>query len=157
MIMKKLILLFPVSILMLVLSSCLKDTSCTPKTAASEKSTMLSYATASGITATEHSSGLMYEIIAAGAGQTPTLTSTVSVRYTGKLLNGTIFDSVTGTPISFQLGQVIAGWQLGLPLIQEGGTIKLIIPSSLAYGCSSVGSIPANSILFFEVQLVDVQ
>ncbi|MBN8689063.1 MAG: FKBP-type peptidyl-prolyl cis-trans isomerase [Chitinophagales bacterium] len=155
--MKKLIFLFSVSFLMLVLSSCLKDTSCTPKTAASEKTTMLNYASANGITPTEHSSGLMYEVIAQGAGQTATLTSTVTVRYTGKLLNGTIFDSVTGTPISFPLGQVIAGWQLGIPLIQEGGTIKLIIPSSLAYGCSAVGSIPANSVLFFEVQLVDVQ
>ena len=71
-------------------------------------------------------------------------------------MNGTIFDSNTGAPIQFILGQVIPGWQLGLPLIQKGGVIRLIIPSSLAYGCTGSGSIPGDSVLYFEVELVDV-
>ena len=118
---------------------------------------MTNYATANGLTVTEHSSGFQYQIISAGAGQTPSLTSTVSVRYTGKLMDGTVFDSVTGTPISFSLGQVIPGWQLAVPLIQEGGLIRIILPSSLAYGCTGSGAIPPDAVLFFEIQLVDVQ
>ncbi len=119
--------------------------------------TMLNFASTNGITTTEHSSGMLYEIVSAGSGQTPTLSSNVSVRYTGKLMNGTVFESRTGTPISFNLGGVIPGWQLGLPLIQEAGLIRLIIPSSLAYGCVGNEVIPANSVLYYEVQLVDVQ
>jgi len=51
---------------------------------------------------------------------------------------------------------LIAGWQIGLPLIHKGGEIKLIVPSSLAYGCGN-GPLPANSILYFDIHLVDVQ
>jgi FKBP-type peptidyl-prolyl cis-trans isomerase FkpA len=94
----------------------------------------------------------------AGAGATPTATSTVTVRYTGKFMDGRVFDSnATGSPISFGLNQVIQGWQLGLPLIKKDGLIKLIIPSSLAYGCAGYGSIPGDAVLYFEVQLIDVQ
>lgn len=118
---------------------------------------MGNYATANGLTVTDHSSGIQYQVISAGAGQTPTLSSTVSVRYTGKLMDGTVFDSATGTPVTFPLNQVIPGWQLALPLIAEGGLIRVIIPSSLAYGCAGYGSIPPNAVLFFEIQLVDVQ
>jgi FKBP-type peptidyl-prolyl cis-trans isomerase FkpA len=140
----------------LVLSSCLKDNSCTSKSVDSEKAAILAYASANSIVATAHPSGFYYEIINAGSGPTPNVNSTVSARYTGKLLNGTVFDSQTVNPISFVLGNTIAGWQLGLPLIQKGGTIKLIIPSSLAYGCTGRGTIPADAILYFEVNLVDV-
>ena len=136
--------------------SCNKDTSCTPKTVASEVATMQSFATTNGLTVQTHSSGLLYQIVNPGSGLTPTLTSRVSVRYTGKLMNGTIFDSNTGVPVQFLLNQVIAGWQLGLPLIKKGGTIRLIIPSSLAYGCNATGPIPGDSVLYFEIELVDV-
>jgi FKBP-type peptidyl-prolyl cis-trans isomerase FkpA len=119
---------------------------------------MLSYANANGITPTTHSSGMLYQIVNAGAGATPTATSTVTVRYTGKFMDGRVFDSnATGSPISFGLNQVIQGWQLGLPLIKKDGLIKLIIPSSLAYGCAGYGSIPGDAVLYFEVQLIDVQ
>lgn len=141
-----------------LLTGCLKDESCQPKTVQSETATMLGYANANGITPTTHSSGMLYQIVSAGAGATPTATSTVTVRYTGKLMNGTIFDSnATGSPISFGLNQVIKGWQLGLPLIKKDGVIKLIIPSSLAYGCTGYGSIPGDAVLYFEIQLIDVQ
>jgi len=143
---------------LVVLTGCLKDDSCQPKTVQSETATMLNYANANGITPTTHSSGMLYQIVSAGAGATPTATSTVTVRYTGKLMNGTIFDSnATGSPISFGLNQVIKGWQLGLPLIKKDGVIKLIIPSSLAYGCTGYGSIPGDAVLYFEIQLIDVQ
>lgn len=96
--MKNFIVSVIVSLLILPGTGCLKDNSCNPKTVASERTTMTNFATANGLTVTEHSSGFQYQIISAGAGQTPTLSSTVSVRYTGKLMDGTIFDSATGTP-----------------------------------------------------------
>lgn len=138
-------------------SGCLKDNSCNAKTVESEQATIVNYALANGITATAHSSGLHYEVVTAGTGPAPTINSTVSVRYVGKLLNGTVFDTQAGTPVTFPVNQVIPGWQLGLPLVQEGGTIKLIVPSSLAYGCTGYGAIPADAILYFEIDLVDVQ
>lgn len=140
----------------MVWTGCGKETACTPKTVASEVATMQNFATTNGLTVQTHSSGMLYQIVNPGSGLTPALTSRVSVRYTGKLMNGTIFDSNTGVPVQFLLGQVIAGWQLGLPLIKKGGVIRLIIPSSLAYGCNAAGSIPGDSVLYFEVELVDV-
>lgn len=146
------------SLLMLVFTqpSCIKDTSCSSKTVASERSTMLSFAADNGLTVTEHSSGLMYQIVNPGGGQRPTIYNTVSCTYTGSLLNGTVFDSQTTTPVTFPLNGVIAGWQIGIPLISTGGTIRLIIPSSLAYGCKGYGSIGPDEILYFEVHLNNV-
>ena len=155
--MKKIALFLSVSFILLLNSGCLKDDSCNAKTVESEQAAIVNYALANGMTTTAHSSGLHYQVINAGSGPAPTINSTVSVRYTGKLLSGTIFDSQTGTPITFLLTQVIQGWQIGMPLIQEGGTIKLILPSSLAYGCTGYGSIPPDAILYFEIELVDVQ
>ena len=137
--------------------NCLKDNSCNAKSPQSEQAAIVAYAAANSINATAHSSGLYYEVINAGSGATPNGLSTVSVRYVGKLTNGTVFDSQTGTPVTFPLSQVIPGWQVGLPLIQKGGTIKLILPSSMAYGCVGAGSIPPDSILYFEINLIDVQ
>ena len=154
--MKKTFLIFCFSYLLLLCSSCLKgDEGCVPKTVQSEEGQMQAYASSNGITPTVHTSGLYYQIINAGTGAPPTLTSNVSVKYTGKLTNGTIFGQ-SSTPLTLSLSTVIAGWQIGIPLIGEGGVIKLIIPSSLAYGCVANGSIPANSVLFFEVELVDI-
>ena len=142
---------------LVMVSSCNKSKGCVPKTVASELATMQAYATANGMTVQTHPSGMLYQIVSPGNGPVPTLSSTVSVKYTGKLMNGTIFDSRTSSPISFGLSQVIQGWQLGVPLIQKGGTIRLIVPSSLAYGCSAAGTVPADAVLFFEIQLLDVQ
>lgn len=141
----------------LLLTGCLKDSSCKAKTVESEEAQMQSYAASIGMTATRHSTGVYYQILNQGSGPAPTFSSILSVRYTGKLLSAAIFDSQTTNPVSFQLGQVIVGWQIGLSLIQKGGVIRLIIPSSLAYGCRANGTIPANSILYFDVELVDVQ
>jgi FKBP-type peptidyl-prolyl cis-trans isomerase FkpA len=137
-------------------TACLKDNGCQNKTVQSEQAAITAYATANTITGTSHSSGVYYQVTTAGSGPTPTLTSQVSIRYTGKLLDGTVFDSQTGSPVTFGLGGTIPGFQIGLQLVQKGGVIKMIIPSSLAYGCSGTTGIPGNSILFFEVQLVDV-
>ena len=81
----------------------------------------------------------------------------VTVHYHGTLLDGTVFDSSVerGEPISFSLGQVIPGWQEGIPYLKKGGKGKLIIPSHLAYGGRRAGKIPPFSVLVFEVELID--
>lgn len=116
---------------------------------------MTAYSAANNMTVSKHSSGIYYCITDSGHGMRPLATSNVSVTYTGKLLNGTIFDSSPNT-ISFSLNNVIEGWQLGLPLIKKGGKIKLIIPSALAYGCNGNNGIPPNAPLFFDVHLIEV-
>jgi FKBP-type peptidyl-prolyl cis-trans isomerase FkpA len=138
-------------------SGCNKEKECTPVPASAEESQMQAYATANGLTAVKHSSGLYYQVTNPGTGATPTINSKVTVTYTGKLLNGTVFDQVTYPAVTFPLSGVIEGWQLGIPLIKKGGKIKLIIPSSLAYGCTGVSTIPGNSVLYFDIDLVDVQ
>ena len=142
-----------------VLNSCGKTdiSGCQPASIASEKNTMVAYCTSSNITYTEHSSGLLNQIIDPGTGIAPTTASTISVVYTGKLFNGTTFDA-TANPVSFPLSGVIDGWKIGIPLIKKGGRIKLIIPSALAYSCTGSGnSIPPNTPLYFDVTLTDVK
>ncbi len=106
--------------------------------------------------------GLHYIIENEGAGEHPKKGQQVKVHYRGTLLNGKQFDSSyeRGTPISFQLGvgQVIPGWDEGIALLKKGGKGKLIIPSEIAYGSREIpGVIPANSVLLFDVELVDVK
>lgn len=155
--MKKTALAFSVCLLLILNIGCIKDSSdpCTPKPVASEQTVMVNYEVSNGINATVHPSGLHYEIISPGTGTPPDLTKTVSVTYTGKLLDGTIFDSAT-SPFTYALNGFIEGWKIGLQLIGEGGSIKLVIPSSMAYGCEGAGSIPPDSVLYFEITLVDV-
>lgn len=106
----------------------------------------------------EHSSGLRYVINEQGSGKTPGLCNQVSVNYLGKLMSdGTTFDQ-SQSPVTFPLRNLIYGWQIGIPLLQSGGSITLYIPSVYAYGSSGSGeSIPPNANLIFEVELVDVQ
>ena len=104
---------------------------------------------------------LIAEDIIIGNGAQATAGATISVHYTGTLLNGTKFDSSLdqGTPFSFTLGvgQVIPGWDQGVQGMRVGGTRKLTIPSSLAYGERGQGSIPPNSPLVFKVELLAVE
>lgn len=157
--MKKISLVLSLVLLLVGGIGCIKDTGCQNKSIDSERAAIQAYASANSITATAHSSGVYYQIISPGSGVTPNSNSKVFVTYTGKLLDGTQFDAGT-TPITgggWQLSGLISGWQVGLTLIQKGGSIKLIIPSSLAYGCQGAGTIPGNSILFFDITLNDVQ
>lgn len=101
-------------------------------------------------------SGLVYEIIAAGAGAGPKPTDTVKVNYSGSLINGTQFDaSKPGEPVEIELDQVIPGWTEGVQKIGKGGKIKLYIPPQLAYGDNGNPGIPPSSTIVFEVELVD--
>jgi FKBP-type peptidyl-prolyl cis-trans isomerase len=96
-------------------------------------------------------SGLYYEIKEPGSANHPNINSQVTVSYVGYGLDGVVFDD--GEFITFGLYQVIAGWQEGIQLIGEGGKIKLIIPSELAYGPDGSVSIGPNEVLVFDVTL----
>lgn len=103
-------------------------------------------------------SGLRYEVIKEGTGDHPTAASTVTVHYTGKLPDGTVFDSsmARNEPATFGLNQVIPGWTEGLQLMNKGAQYRFYIPAELAYGPQGVpGTIPPNTPLIFEVELID--
>jgi len=104
--------------------------------------------------------GLLYKELKAGEGPSPSPTDTVKVHYTGKLTDGTVFDSSVqrGEPATFRVNQVIKGWQMALQNMQVGDKWMLYIPSDLAYGeRGSQGAIGPNEVLVFEVELLEIQ
>jgi len=109
------------------------------------------YISSHNIDAVKHSSGLWYKIIKPGSSAHPNGSSRVNVDYDGTLLDGTVFDS--GKKVDLIIGRTISGWQIGIPLIGEGGEIILIIPSRLGYGETAQGSVPKNSVMVFNVKL----
>ena len=109
-----------------------------------------------GVKVTE--SGLQYLVVKEGNGKKPGPNDVVTVHYTGRLVDGTVFDSSVerGEPATFAVGQVIPGWVEGLQLMSEGSAYRLFIPSELAYGEHGTGPIQPNSTLIFDVQLLKV-
>ena len=109
-----------------------------------------------GVVVTE--SGLQYLVVKEGSGKKPGPNDVVTVHYTGRLIDGTVFDSSVerGEPATFAVGLVIAGWVEGLQLMSEGAAYRLFIPSELAYGEHGTGPIQPNSALIFDVQLIKV-
>ncbi len=163
---------FQILIISFGLSSCLKsdEPKCTytdsPAMAtAAEIAYIQNYLSVNAITAVQHPSGIFYTIDIPGTGANATVCSNVTVNYTGSLMaTGEIFDSNTlPAGISFTLGQLIVGWQKGIPLIKSGGAINLYIPPSLGYGSvpryGNNGQIiiPADSYIAFGISLKDVQ
>jgi FKBP-type peptidyl-prolyl cis-trans isomerase FkpA len=129
-----------------------------------ETDAVAQYLAGAGITdAVKHPSGFYYKIQTPGTGTVaPTLCSQIGINYKGQLTNGTVFDQTTTQMAVFSLGQLIVGWQKGIPLIKTGGKIVLYLPPSLGYGSQVVRDaqgntlIPANSILVFNVELVAI-
>ena len=109
-----------------------------------------------GVNSTE--SGLQFRVINQGDGAIPARTDHVRVHYTGKLIDGTVFDSSyeRGQPAEFPVGGVIPGWVEALQLMGTGSKWRLHVPSELAYGAQAVGSIPPHSVLVFDVELLDI-
>ena len=104
-------------------------------------------------------SGLQYEVLTEGAGNKPSLGSSVTTHYHGTLINGTVFDSSyqRGQPATFPVNGVIAGWTEALQLMGEGSKYRLYIPSDLAYGKRGAGrDIPGDTALIFDVELIKV-
>ena len=108
---------------------------------------------------TTTASGLKYKVVKEGTGAMPKAEDTVEVHYTGKLLDGTVFDSSVerGETISFPLNGVIKGWTEGLQLMKEGAKYEFYIPSDMAYGEVGTQGIPPNSTLIFTVELLSVK
>jgi FKBP-type peptidyl-prolyl cis-trans isomerase len=104
-------------------------------------------------------SGLQYKVIKEGTGIAPAATYKVKVNYKGTLIDGTEFDSSykRGQPAEFPLNQVIPGWTEGLQLMKVGGKCELFIPPALGYGDRGSPGIPGNSVLIFEVELLDAK
>lgn len=122
--------------------------------AAIDREIIRKYIADNSINADSTESGLFYSISDSGTAPNPTATSAVLVYYKGYFTDGVRFDSNDpGLPREFSLAGVIKGWQEGIPKIGKNGKIKLMIPSALGYGASEFGSIPANSVLIFDIEL----
>lgn len=105
-------------------------------------------------------SGLQYEVLQEGEGAHPTANNSVTCHYHGTTIDGKVFDSSVqrGTPATFPLNRVIAGWTEGVQLMKPGSKFRFFIPPHLAYGDRQVGSdIGPNSTLIFEVELLNIQ
>ncbi len=142
------------------LSMILLISSCSKKTDQAEVDDQIikDYLVSKNLTAIKDPSGLYYIMTATSTGTSPTLTSTVEVKYKGSLLNGTVFDqTATDKTFTYALSGLIKGWQIGIPLMKEGGKATLIIPSKLGYGSENLGVIPPNSVLIFDIELIDVK
>ena len=100
--------------------------------------------------------GLYFVDEQTGAGESPTASSSVRVAYRGYFTNGQVFDQSSTDGIVIGLNQVIRGWTLGIPYFKEGGRGKLLIPSGMAYGESPPSGIPPNSVLIFDIHLIEV-
>ncbi|NMP30408.1 FKBP-type peptidyl-prolyl cis-trans isomerase [Thalassotalea sp. M1531] len=111
-----------------------------------------------GVMTTE--SGIQYQVLTAAEGEKPAATDTVKVHYTGTFINGETFDSSVerGQPAVFPLNRVIRGWTEGVQLMSVGSKFKFTIPSDLAYGpMGNPPRIPGNSVLNFEIELLEIQ
>ncbi|MDB5112764.1 MAG: hypothetical protein JWR67_3878 [Mucilaginibacter sp.] len=145
--MKKYFLLF--SILIITLSACNKNQ--VTAQAAVDEAKIQAYMKANNIQATKDASGIYYQVITPGTGPYPIATSTIKYSYIGKYLNGQQFDQ--GSSYSSVLNTTVQGFQLGIPHINAGGRLLLIVPSALGYGSAGSGSIPANAVLVFTIDL----
>jgi len=146
----------------LLVTSCLKkDSGCgyssdTAVAPASEQQVLKNYIDSAAITASYDSRGFYYRVVSLGAGNVPGPCSQITVAYSGRLTSGLVFDTQSNSVFA-SLGSLIDGWREGIPLIRKGGRIQLYIPPTLGYGAMGDGTIPGNSILIFDISLLDVQ
>jgi FKBP-type peptidyl-prolyl cis-trans isomerase FkpA len=112
------------------------------------------YLEQNNLTAESLESGLHYIIEEQGTGNYPTEDSTIIISYAGLFLNEDTFDA--GDSIEMVLGNTILGWRKGIPMFKEGGKGQLFIPSSMGYGIYGEGSIPGNTVLHFDIDLIEV-
>jgi FKBP-type peptidyl-prolyl cis-trans isomerase FkpA len=146
--------LYPLLALALIFGSCAKKKA--EKQAKTDDDIIKQYVSDQGLTATKTSSGLYVVIDNVGTGIGCNSNATVKASYKGYFTSGEVFDSSSAAGIDFDLQSVIKGWTEGIPYFKEGGNGKLLIPSALGYGTSGNSSIPANTVLIFDVKLIDV-
>ncbi len=124
---------------------------------ATEKQQILEAIRSGKIDTTASVNGVYYKILKEGDGDKVTINDTLLVHYKGSLLNGFVFNETKEKPASFPLKRLIKGWQMGLPFCRQGGKIRLVIPSSMAYSIRSLGEIPPNSVLIFDVEVLEIK
>lgn len=102
--------------------------------------------------------GIQYIVLVEGDGPKPKVTDNVTVHYHGTLINGTVFDSSVerGQPATFNLQQLIKGWQIGIPLMPVGSKYRFFIPQQYAYGMTTRGKIPGGATLIFDIELFNI-
>lgn len=155
----KVILIF--GLVILGLSTCSKDEVFDSEEQFIKDTTLIEqFLEQNNIVAQTHSSGLRYRITTQGTGENAKFGSSVEVKYTGFLLDGTEFDSNVGLGDFFFVvdrGEVIRGWDIGFKLLNRGAAATLYIPSALAYGNTANRDIPANSVLIFDVRVLSIR
>ncbi|MES2650621.1 MAG: FKBP-type peptidyl-prolyl cis-trans isomerase [Bacteroidota bacterium] len=138
-------------------SACKKEDYEPEKQLAIDDALIKEFIAKNSIVAIKHSSGIYYQTLTPETEPVNYTGSTrVTVNYEGRLLNGSVFDKSTSAA-TFALGNLITGWQIGIPLVKKGGKIRLLIPSTLAYMNQARTGIPENSVLDFTVDLINVQ
>lgn len=146
-------LIFSILSLAILFSACNKDDN---NQAEIDDNIIKQYLLDNNLDAEKHSSGLYYIIIVPGGGPSPDINSSITIRYKGYFISGEVFDETSGSSTAtFPLNALIEGWQIGIPLLKHGGAGQFFIPSELGYGNQQKGSIPANSVLIFDIELVD--
>lgn len=154
--MKILASIFSVSMLgLLLFASCEKAEDSVDYTEI-DKKIIQDYIKANNLNADSTGSGLYYVIDKLGTGKYPNQYSDVQVKYKGYFTSGDVFENPS-TAATFNLSSVISGWTEGIQLFKEGGEGTLLIPSRLAYGSRETGSVPANSVLLFDIILYEVK
>lgn len=114
------------------------------------------YLADNNLDAIEHPSGVFYNITQEGNGEFPNARSKVVVTYKGYFLDGEVFDETApGDRLEIELTRLIPGWQIAIPLLSKGGAGTFYIPSRLGYGISGSGDIPPNTVLVFDIELID--
>jgi FKBP-type peptidyl-prolyl cis-trans isomerase FkpA len=140
---------------LLILSACGKDDP--EKIAEEDRKKILSYIEKHDLDAqeyvTDRGEWLYYVIERTGDGRHPTLTTPIRMSYIGSLRDGTIFDYKSNVVMHLQ--NTILGWQYGIPLLEGGGKGMLLLPSALGYGPYPQYGIPANSVLIFEIEIIE--
>ena len=124
--------------------------------AKTDEAILLKYISDHKLNAQSIDSGIYYVIDKTGSGSKPTENSQVRVSYKGYFTNNSVFDKSEDAGIIFNLQEVIKGWTKGIPQFNEGSTGKLLIPSSMGYGSKGTIGIPPNSVLIFDIHLIDV-
>ena len=149
-------------VIFFIFNSCSKstdtetnNTNCTNIDFEKELDTMIMFCKLKNIKYTQHSKGFLYQIIDTGEGNFITLSNKISVVYTGTFLNNVTFDA-TANPVPFSLSSVIVGWQECLQLIKNKGHIKVVLPSTLSYGCTGSVTIPPNTPLYFDITIANI-
>ncbi|MEM7101915.1 MAG: FKBP-type peptidyl-prolyl cis-trans isomerase [Bacteroidota bacterium] len=139
----------------LIVGFCFLASGCSKDQFAEDLLLIQDFLSDNNLTAQSTASGLHYIIHNQGTGGSPSITSEVTVLYTGSFLDGTVFDQTNGTPVTFDLAFLIPGWIEGLQLLEKNGQATLLIPSELGYGSNPPPGFPKNAVLLFDITLVN--